>query len=310
MKYYIRIILLLALVLFIVGCEGEQASPKISPFIGGTTGLLLSFDKDAPPAEVYDGGDFPFDVVVKLKNEGEYSIAKENIEVRLSGVDPREFGKSESDFIKRPDDDLDGTYKDSEGNRIEGTTTYVVFSGINHNEELIGNTQYTIRADVCYNYATRANSMLCIKKSQTDKEGDICKIYEEKRVYNSGGPVQVTSFTETPRGSNKFNFNFKIEHRGFSPSGRIYEKDSNCEETRAKENRIYVTVDTKMSGLSCTGLDGGATSGYVTLYGGERTITCTQEVQTGTDFERPVNINIEYDYKDDISTILLVKHSS
>ncbi|MDD5087112.1 MAG: hypothetical protein PHV16_05160 [Candidatus Nanoarchaeia archaeon] len=307
MKDYIKTILLLALFLFVVGCDGKEVSTKTSPFIGGTTGLLLNFDTDAPPAEVYDAGDFPFDVVVKLKNEGEYSIKRENVEVRLSGIDPREFGKSESDFIKRPDDDLDGTYKDSEGNRIEGTTTFVVFSGLNHNEALIGNTQYTVRADVCYNYATNANSMLCVKQGQTDKEGDVCKIYEVKTVYNSGGPVQVTSFTETPRGSNKYNFNFKIEHKG---NGGIYQKSSNCEKTRANENKIYVTVNTGINGLSCTGLEGGATSGYVTLYGGERTITCTQEVETGTNFERPVNIKIEYDYKDDISTSLLVKHSS
>jgi hypothetical protein len=307
MKDYLKIILISALFLFVVGCEKEQASPKESPFIGGTTGFLLSFDKDMPPAEVYDGGDFPFDVVVKLKNEGEYSVSKENIEVRLSGVDPREFGKSESDFIKHPDEDLEKTYKNSEGKRIEGTTTYVVFSGLNHNEELIGNTPYTIRADVCYNYATDVNSMLCIKKGQTDKEGDVCKVNEEKAVYNSGGPVQVTEFTETPRGSNRFNFQFTMEHKG---NGGIYEKGSNCEETRAKENKVYVTVDTGMDGLICTGLTGGETSGYVTLYGGERTITCTQEAETSTDFERPVNINIEYDYMDEISTNVLVKHSS
>jgi hypothetical protein len=309
MKNYINIICILALFLFIVGCEGETVSPKTNPFIGGTSGLLLSFDKDAPPAEVYDGSDFPFDVVVKLKNGGEYSVAKENVEVRISGVDPKEFGKSESDFIKHPDEDLEKTYKDGEGNRIEGTTTYIVFSGLNHNERLVGNTPYTIRADVCYNYATKVSSMLCIKNSRTDKEGDLCKVYEDKTVYNSGGPIQITSFTETPGGNNKYNFNFKIEHKGFSPSGMIYEKGSNCEEIREKENKVYVTVDTGMNGLSCTGLTGG-TSGYITLYGGERTITCTQEYQTSTVFERPVNINIEYDYKDDISTSLLVKHYS
>ena len=73
---------------------------------------------------------------------------------------------------------------------------------------------------------------------------------------------------------------------------------------------MFVSVDTGMDGLTCTGLDGGATSGYVTLYGGERIITCTQETETNTDFEKPVNIKLEYDYKEGISTQVLVKHSS
>ncbi len=307
MKNYVSIILICVLLVFVFGCDKETPISKESPFIGGTTGLLISYDKDAPPAEVYDGGDFDFDVVVKLKNEGEHTVTKDKVEVKLSGIDPTEFGLSDADFVKNPDEDLEGTYKDSEGNKIEGTTTYVIFSGLNHNEELVGNTPYTIRADVCYNYATNINSMLCIKKGQTDKEGDICKINEDKAVSNSGGPVQVTSFTETPRGNNKFNFNFKIEPRG---NGGIYKKDSNCEYTRANENKVFVSVDTGMSGLSCTGLDGGAASGYVTLYGGERIITCTQETETGTDFEKPVNIKLEYDYKEDISTQVLVKHST
>lgn len=306
MKNYVSIILILSLLIFAFGCKQETTPSKENPFIGGTTGLLISYDKDAPPAEVYDGGDFDFDVVVKLKNEGEHTVSKDKVEVRLSGIDPREFGLSDSDFVKNPDENLEGTYKDSEGNKIEGTTTYVTFLKLNHHESLIGNTPYTIRADVCYNYLTNVNSMLCIKKGQVDKEGDICKINEKKAVFNSGGPVQVTNFEEMPRGKNKFNFNFKIEPKG---NGGIYKKESNCEYTRANENKVFVTVDTGMDGLVCTGLDGGATSGYVTLYSGERIITCTQEAETGTDFEKPVNIKLEYDYKESISTQVLVKHS-
>ena len=306
MKNYVNIILILSLLVFAFGCNQETPISKESPFIGGTTGLLISYDKNAPPAEVYDGGDFDFEVVVKLKNEGEYPISKDKVEVSLSGIDPKEFGLSDSDFVKNPDEDLEGTYKDSEGNRIEGTTTYVIFSGLNRREKLVGNTPYTIRAEVCYNYATNVNSMLCIKKGQVDKEGDICKIYEKKPVFNSGGPVQVTSFEEMPKGKNKFNFQFKIEPKG---NGGIYKKDSNCEYTRANENKVFVSVNTGMDGLTCTGLDG-VTSGYVTLYGGERMITCTQETETEINFEKPVNIKLEYDYKEGISTQVLVKHST
>jgi len=307
MKNYISIILILSLLVFAFGCNQEAPTSKESPFIGGTTGLLISYEKDAPPTEVYDGGDFPFDVVVKLKNDGEYTISKDNVEVNIVGIDPEEFGLSDSDFVKHPNEDLQRTYKDSEGNKIEGIPTYVTFSGLNHHKELIGNTQYTIRADVCYNYVTNANSMLCIKKGQIDKDGDVCKVNEEKAVFNSGSPIQITSFTEIPRGKNKFNFQFTIKPKG---NGAIYKKDSNCKQTRTEENKILVTVDIPgMSGLSCTGLDGGATSGYITLYSGERIITCTLETESERDFEKPVNIRLEYDYKESVLKGILVKHS-
>ena len=306
MKNYVSIILILSLLIFAFGCKQETTPSKESPFIGGTTGLLISYDKDAPPAEVYDGGDFPFDVVVKLKNEGEYSVSKDKVKVNIIGIHPQEFSLTESDLAKSPDEDLLGKQKDAEGNVIEGTTTYVIFPNFNHKELLTGNMQYPIRADVCYNYATNVNSMLCIKRSSLDKEGDICMVNEKKKVFNSGAPVQVVDFQESPRGKSKFNFNFKIAHKG---NGGIYKKDSKCEYTRANENKVFVSVDTGMSGLSCTGLDGGATSGYVTLYGGERVITCTQEAETGIDFEKPVNIELEYDYEEGVLTQLLVKHS-
>ena len=76
------------------------------------------------------------------------------------------------------------------------------------------------------------------------------------------------------------------------------------------ENKIWVEVKTTIDGIKCTGLSGGTdTSGYITIYGGERTITCTIPAESETDYEKAIDIQLVYDYREDITTQLLIKHT-
>ena len=306
-----RLILIftISLLLVLAGCEKEEATSATTPFLGGTTGLLMSFLEDAPPQEVYDGGVFPFDIVIKLNNEGESDVLAQDVQVRISGLNPSDFSKQSSDLVKHPDEDLKKTYKDSEGNLVEGTITYVSFEGINYKGKISGNLQFPIRADVCYKYSTKVISKLCIKKDLTDtSEDSLCIVPEEKQVFNSRAPLQVTSLKESVRGGELVGFVFKIEHKG---NGNIFQQDSICDTTGITyENKAWVNVNTGMEGAKCTGLTGGTdTSGYVTVYSGERTITCTQPAASEIDYEKEVEITLTYDYKEDISTQLLLKHT-
>ncbi len=303
----IFMISIISLLLFsISGCKKqEKGLSQKDPFVGGTTGLLLSFTESAPPAEVFDSANFPFDVEVKLVNDGEDDIPKEKCRVKIKGVKPSDFGLSESDFIKRPEDDLLGKRKDAQGKLIEGTTTYVTFPGFNYQGQVAGNTNYPIYADVCYNYGTKAMSQLCVKENLLDEKEEVCKVTEKKEVFNSGAPVQIIEFEESARGLDKIGFTFKIIHKG---NGKIYGKNTDCASSRANENKVWVEVDTGIPGTECTGLsEGSATTGYIVLYGGERSIRCTQPLTTAIDYVKPVNINLEYDYSDDISTTIIVK---
>ena len=60
MKKYI-FALVVCLMLFLTGCGGgeEAIGGSGTPFIGGTSGLLLNFE-NSPPPEVFDNGQFPF----------------------------------------------------------------------------------------------------------------------------------------------------------------------------------------------------------------------------------------------------------
>jgi len=86
---------------------------------------------------------------------------------------------------------------------------------------------------------------------------------------------------------------------------------------RSKENKVAVTVDTGLTPntLKCSGLvptigaNTASSSGTVLLVNGKRTITCTQDLDaTRGDFERNIDITLDFNYLDSVERKILVKH--
>ena len=80
-KYY-ALILLICAVLLVSACKRSGAAgggaPK-TPFIGGTSGVTINFEKDSPPPEVTDDESFALNVIVRLKNDGEFAVNRNSI---------------------------------------------------------------------------------------------------------------------------------------------------------------------------------------------------------------------------------------
>ncbi|RMF06179.1 hypothetical protein D6764_02865 [Candidatus Woesearchaeota archaeon] len=303
----------LAVLVLVSGCGSGNSSTTSSdktPFVGGTEGLSIDFMDGAPPPEVYDGGNYPFEVALRVQNKGEHDVPANEVTVELTGIDPADFSVSPADLVKHPDEDLLGTMKDSDGNIIDGTITYINFPNFNYAGQLSGNMIFTLRADACYTYETVANTKLCIIEDVLDFDAEtVCKVNEKKTVFNSGAPVQVTSFEQSPMGQNRISFTFEVSHAGL---GKIYGEGTNCDSTVTNEDKVYVEVDTGIEGhpADCPGLGGGP-SGTITLYGGKRTIRCNQDVSGATtNYEKVITIRLRYDYEQTASKTLLVKHAS
>lgn len=304
-------ILLLSAMLVLASCTGGNTTNtgKASSFLGGTNGLILSFEEDQPPREVFDNNELPFDVSVRVANMGEEDVAPADVEVRLTGIRAEEFGVTPADLVKKPTDVLTRTYKDSEGNRVEGTIDYITYSGLSYIGTLAGNQEFTLRADACYKYKTKATSLICITRDILDTTYDkVCRVNEAKTVQNSGAPIQVSNFMESPRGKDKVQFSFDVNHMS---NGNFFRAGSKCEYTTANERVVHVSVNTNLPGLKCTGLnDGTDTSGFVTLFGGSpRKVTCSQDAASTSDYEQVVNIEVTYDYLTSVETRMLVKHA-
>ena len=170
---------------------------------------------------------------------------------------------------------------------------------------------FPIRADVCYTYATKASTLLCSRSNILQPEGNgLCEISGDKPVANSGAPIQIANVKEAARSANSVTFSFDITHAG---TGKAYELDSTCDKSQRRyEDNVRVGVETKVSGLSCSRLDStgeGKVSGFVKMFGGTTTITCTQTFSRATDAVVPVTINVAFDYEEQAQTSITIKHS-
>jgi len=305
------LIALLVLIVVLAGCAGKGGKKVdlTAPFVGGTAGISADFLDSRK--QVFDGGRDPFDIVVKLENKGESTVLPNRVRVKLSGVNPSEFSKLEEDLTKNPPDELTAVRKDSQGNTIPGAQTTVEFNALNHFSQISGaQVTFPLRADVCYTYTTNAVSKMCVRSNIMNPEPNgICEVNEDKPVFNSGAPVQVSSVKESAFGKDKLSISFSVDNVG---GGDTFERGSVCDRsTRSKAGRVYVIVDTGVPGISCTGLQttGTHAEGFVTLYDNKKLVTCTQTVASHTDFEQQIDIAAIYDYEQFQQTDLTVKSS-
>jgi len=307
-----HLVLSVMVMFFLAACQtGDSGSQAGTPFLGGTQGLVLSFADDTPPGTVFDKGTFPFDVVVKVDNKGEFEIPKNKIFIDVLGFEPNQFGMSAAALSKSPDDNLLARTKDVQGNVIEPGPAFVEFPDLNYQGEVAGSElSFKVRAQACYLYGTFATTQLCSRQNVINPAaGGICEVNEDKQVYNSGAPVQVRSVVEQARAKDKIGITFEITHVG---TGKIFQRDHLCDNTvRTFEDKVFVEVQSPLPGMTCTGLQAGynEASGFATLYGGTKTITCTQPLATPRDYEFPVTISLTYDYNEGIDTDVVVKHT-
>jgi hypothetical protein len=324
--------------LFIIsGCgSGGDGISLQDPFLGGTQGLEIGFLKDSPPEEVTDGGGFPFQALVSIKNQGEHNLVQNNVRVDLTGIRASNFGVVKADITNlKPDADPTARKKDSEGNIIDAVETIVTIPGnsknFNFGADLIsGNTDYRFRANVCYNYQTNAIAQICVLKSLINVDDNaICDPKGSKQIFSSASPVQVTGFKQTVVGEDKIQFSFDVIHSG---SGEVFKQKTITFETdtsqrngcptdsggrRSEENKVVVDVNTGLgTALDCgivpaVANENGHAAGEVKLVNGRKTIVCTQTLQPSTsrqDFEKTVDVRVDFNYFDSIEKRVLVKH--
>jgi len=115
----------------IAGCgrgDGGIVGAPTTPFLGGSQGLEIGFLEGNPPEEVTDGGTFDFRAIVSIKNNGEFDLTKDDVEVSLTRFFPEDFGSNTPNLKgKNPENDPTSRKRDSEGNIIEPVETFVMF---------------------------------------------------------------------------------------------------------------------------------------------------------------------------------------
>jgi len=321
----VLIILTAIIALFLVtSCApGKEEVNLAQPYVGGTVGLNTYLIEGMPPAMIQDAGISRFAVGVALENMGEADVGPGTdnpfVMVRLEGINPEQFGVTDADIQKVLDSPLRGARRNFDGTIFPGELTTVSFEPLNYLPDIHGNTQFTIRADVCYDYETLSTTMICIKDDVLENIQDtsICSLTGEKLPQNSGGPLHITSVVENPMAENKVQVNFVIEHVGIGeffgrPEAGEEEK---CDFSVRNFNKYYVDVEVEPlsdSGMtiSCSRF-GGSNKGRVKLYqGAPTTISCTIErtrPSAGRVYQDLLNIKLRYRYGQFIETPIIVQ---
>ncbi len=294
---------LLMAVVFISGCGGDNEVPTgEGPFIGGSEGVLVSFVDSAPSYEFVAGQDIP--VKLLLKNNGEHDLAEGSVEAKLYGVHMPSFGL-DSDW-KSVTSPLIGAKK---GFLEEGPEKMVDMGTLNYVAEISSPMETTLFGKICYPYRTSASVELCISSQEIEDSGGevVCDISGEKVVSGgvSSGPVQLTSFAEQFEGRDRLVFKLAF---GNSGTGELFDKEISCSDTESiegnlDENKVYLTMPEDVTCFFVEGEESNA--GYVRP-GGSPT-TCYMEIEnTGSSYERNMEVLMDYKYIESTSVDLRI----
>jgi hypothetical protein len=325
---YLYLVASLALIVLLSGCKTTSTSNTLAQtYIGGTVGLNTYLIEGMPPPTINDAATFPFGVGVVVENQGEADVGPGTsnpfLMIRLEGINPEQFGTTDDEVRQVIASPLRGARRNFDGTIFPGEITTATFEPLNYKPDLHGNTQFTIRADICYDYETMATAQICLKDDVLENIQDtsICSLTGEKFPQNSGGPLHISSLVENPMSQNKIQVNFVIEHVGIGeffgrPTGDINQEI--CDFSVRNFNKYYVDIvveplqDSGMT-VSCSRF-GGGNEGRVKLFqGAPTTISCTIE-RTRQSAQRiwqePLNIKLKYRYGQFIETPIIIQDVS
>ncbi|MDN5327679.1 MAG: hypothetical protein PWP03_317 [Candidatus Woesearchaeota archaeon] len=331
MKRLIYLISLIVVMLFITSCTSNTSTTNFSsPYVGGDNGLIAEFQENSPPDEIYDNGLKPFNIVLRLKNDGEFKIARNSILIKATGFSPKDFGTTESALtITSLDTDLDPKQKSSDGTIKQGGETIVSLpkSGSLAYKNSISGTgelKLPMSVDLCYLYKTRSTSLLCVTPDLLRASSDdVCEVNGEKQVFSSGSPLKVTKLSESAT-KDKLRIEFEITFNGkgrlIKPNGKSF-NSLNCgasEYDFDTVDTVYVVVDPDHqwgSMIRCKGLSSSSyNSGYVRLFdsnGAKKTvINCEIPISSINkgNYVKPIDIDIYYQYKERLNKEITIKH--
>lgn len=308
-KSALLIVIFCLTLLLLTSCETKKKEKTFISFIGGTEGISANFAKDNPPEKVLEAGSEPFFITLTLSNKGEYTIKPDEAFVTLEGISYSSFQ------IKAPTARskilIEGKSLD-DNKEITGGQEEITFEA-NFKDDIPASQEYPINANFCYKYQTNVAADICLRKDMTrrSKTNDVCEIREEKKVANSGSPVQVEMLTEKPSAQHEAYINFNIKNKG---QGEVYTPEfvsnKDCISNEEKINLVFVEVlTTDKLPIKCQKMSN-SNKGLVRLVAGETTISCqldTSQLQDTT-FKSGLFITLSYVYKNTISKKLIVEN--
>lgn len=288
MKKIITILIILLMLSF--GCvkkdENKGTSGKAFAFTG-KNGLLVEFDKDAPPSTNFVNE--PIELIIKLTNRGAVSLSAGEVKAKLKGVAATE--------IFEPSTTEAGNKEEMLMAELSPTVSEIDLGTITYSPEKMFSAEYSpeIEAEVCFPYTTNINTNnFWISNNQEDlNKGSITE------SDSSDAPVHITGLEEF-KATDKVRFQFTVENVG---KGKVVNM---CFPEEESDETVKVNI-LEPSSVNCETL-GGSSSGEVKLINGKKIIRCDVAASKGESYPEPLVIELSYNYDLELSKTITIRN--
>ncbi len=274
------------------GFSFTKKKSDTSSIISGN-GLTMDFMQGFPPNEMYAEDDAKIPVLVEITNKGDYNIKdSDTCFVEVGGFDKNIITMSE---IKKDCGELNGKeFEEFQTLEFEG----------NIDKTKIKET-YTpsIVANLCYAYKTQTSSQFCVSPSLYHSDiasSHSCTPSKSISFDNQRAPI-VVSGADLKSASNKVYLTLHITNKG---GGMVVdnEKLSSCPNSLKRNDIDYVgyTIDVKSANkIECT--PDPSQGKKIKLINGKGRAVCSLTFDSGSAFETPIEVNLDYGYAKSIS---------
>ena len=315
---FIKFLVIIFVGLFIAGCSAEGGSSGVSSgsntdqFRGGTNSVSFELEPDSPPEIVYDSGLSPFDVIVKVENEGEWDVPENSLRVLLEGFTSANWGGVETNLVlAEPLEGYDVAFD------IQSIPQYASFENIEYQETLVQNTythNYIVKG--CFPYGTKVTFTACVdrdaRRSSQNDDLTLCEGFSSREYSVSSGLIGVRALDQqVVNGKLRLIFTLVNEEQN-NPEVSIFLPNTLNNVCEKFENRSIQSDNSVMISLSDPNI------GEFECNGGNRVVfsssegtrvTCEADISALPIQELPLVLTVEYETLKAFRESLLVERS-
>ena len=274
------LLLVLTIISGVNGCGNAPAETANS-------GLVVSFVKEAPPASVTVGREFP--IRIDVLNQGGEFVNKGQAKFYLSGLG-QNFENVKSSLTNEKTLSKEAVFSD--------TLTFADNAKYTFPLQSLQIVPLVLTA--CYDYSGRAQATLCIAGSNSSK---VCSLSGDKINSNTAGPVQISGVSETIIGT-KLVLSFDIVNKGngevFLPSTDCDKLESNDATESSKQKKLSLKLTTTDRFVCKMQSETGQVEGLEGTVPVGKIIICEKDI-SNKDYSSALIMDFRYKYRESIS---------
>ncbi|MEM2139064.1 MAG: hypothetical protein QXM96_02840 [Candidatus Woesearchaeota archaeon] len=271
--------------------NNSSSSGKNINWRTGTDALIMNFNKDNPPTEAISTQNL--NVVVEFSNKGAYNI--NDLKFYLTGYDPNILFESSVQTSNPISLEGKSLYV-PQGSQTEFITWKTKINSPKNTDSF----KQDLTVTACYHYKTIANPTLCIEPQTYSNANQKCKFIVQDLGSSQGAPIVINSINpKTTDDTVYLEIQFSNKGKGSVFSGN----NNNCYNSvdiRDIDSINYIKVTSSGTSFKCK------PEGKIKLDNGNGFAICEAPIKTNSYYITPINIELDYSYRQTISKTLTI----